>query len=409
MPWYLYLALKQLFPTRRFISFFSIVSIMGVTIGVAVLIGILSVMNGFGEQIRSKIVDFGGHVTIRGQGYIDAPRPIAEELQAMPEVAAANIGTRGVVMAQHQTIPVFPLMYGLDVNAEERVIPVEDYLLYGSLDDLGDDSVLLSAGVARDMRAGPGDTIEVFTPLMLEKMKADQLLLPRELEVVGIYETGYSEVDKNTMIVTLRLGQELYGMGNSAHDIVLRLHDKKLAAPVAQKLNETLPPPLEARTWLEINQGFLFVLQMERTLMMLVTFFTVIVAGFSIASSLFISVVRKTREIGLLGAMGGRPWQSSMIFVCQGLIIGVVGAALGFALAMVVLHFRDAIVAFIGRFSGQDDFMLQFYPLANLPVSYRWEDFALVGFFTLVTAVLAGLIPALRAAALRPSEALRNE
>lgn len=409
MPWYFYLAIKQLFPTGRVTSFFSLVSILGVTIGVAVLVCVLSVMNGFGHEIKSKLVDTGGHVTIRGQGFVSDPEEITAIAESQPEVAAANAVARGVVMAQHDNIPTFPVMYTIDVNAEQQVIPIEKYLIMGTLDDLDDESVFISSGVARSLRARTGDTLDVFTPLMLQKMKEDQLLLPRELEVAGVFETGFSEVDKNTILITLRLGRELYDLGGSAHEITVRLHERDKAPLVAEALNRQLPEPLEARTFLEINQGFLFVLQLERGLTMLITVFTVLVAAFSISSSLFTAVVRKTREIGLLGAMGGRPWQNAMIFTFQGVIVGLVGYVAGVTLALVLLTFRQDIVVGLGKIAGQDDFMLQYYPLANLPVHYRPDDFLLVALFTIGTAVLAGLIPALRAAKLRPSEALRNE
>jgi len=342
-------------------------------------------------------------------GFIEDPQPIIDLAQTYPEVEAVNAVARGVVMAQNQNIPAFPILYGVDVNAEKQVVALEDYLIGGTLDDLYDNTVFLSSGLARNLRASPGSVIDVFTPLMLEKMKADQVLLPRELEVAGIFETGFSDVDQNTMIITLRLAQELYGLGNSVHDVTMRLHDRNQAGAVATRLNEELPDPYQARTYLQLNEQFLSIIQMERTITMFISLFTVLVAAFSISSSLLTSVVRKTREIGLIGAMGGSAFGNAMIFTAQGIIIGCLGLVLGMGIAVGILSQRNEIIFLIGKIIGQDDFMTQYYPLAQLPVSYHLQDFVLVAFFAIGMAILGSFIPSMRAAKLRPAEALRNE
>src|SRR5690606_37023828 len=144
-------------------------------------------------------------------------------------------------------------------------------------------------------------------------------------------ETGYGAVDANTIVITLRLMQELYGLGNGVHGLSLRLDKGADPDSVAADLNKVLPPPAKAYSWLDINRDLLFVLQLEKTVMFFIILFIILVASFSIASSLLTSVVRKTREIGLLGALGGRPWQSAAIFCLQGFLIGFVGTVLGMA------------------------------------------------------------------------------
>jgi len=414
MPWYLYLALKQVFPTGRRVSFFACVSIVGVMLGVAVLIGVLSVMNGFQKQIREKIVDTGGHVTIVSNDLIRETGELVAFAEGYPEVVTAQAQAEGIVMMQHRNVPKFPALLSVDVSRAEQVIPVNEYLRSGELADLDDEGIFLSSILARELRAFVGDTVEVYTPLQVTRARYDEVLLPRELEVVGVFETGYAEVDQNLGIVTYRLMRDLYGLEGEAgeplaHRILVRLKDRDEAIRVATRMEEELGEPYRVLSWLELNENFFFVLALEKTILTIIILFIILVASFSIASSLLTTVVRKTREIGLIGALGGLPRENALVYTIQGLIIGVTGTALGALLAVGVLYFRDPIVLGIARVFGQEDFLLRFYQFSRLPVDYKASDFVTVVIAAVIISTLAGLVPAWRAARLRPSEALRNE
>lgn len=410
MPWYIYHALKQLFPSGRFFSFFSLMSIMGVMLGVCVLIIVQSVMNGFGEGIRQRLTETQGDIRIRSNEVIYDWGEVLDTVIAQEEVVGASPFAEGVIMIQHQNRPQFPFVRGVDPWSEEKVLPLESFLTVGKMEDFDDGGVILGEGLAYMLKAGPGSTLEVFTPLMLEALKKDEVLLPREFEVVGLFRTGSPQVDGNTMITTLRVMQELYGLEDGVHGLVLRLRPGQDAYEYSVDLErEVLRPGLEAVSWLESNEDFLFVIEQEKRVISFIIIFIILVASFSIAIALMMAVIRKTREIGLLVAMGGRPHQVAYSFCFQGFVIGLVGTVMGILMAMVCLHYRRGILsAYADVTNTQTNFLGQ-YDVYEIPVHYLASDFITVTCFALVISTLAGLLPALRAARLKPADALRSE
>lgn len=410
MPWYLYYAWKQLFPSGRFASFFSLMSIVGVMLGVCVLIIVQSVMNGFGEGIRERLVKTQGDIRIRSNEVIYDWEILMEQIQDQDEVLGVAPFAEGVVMLQHRNRPQFPMIRGMDPIAEETVIPLESFLTYGSLEEFDDDGVFLGEGLAQALRAGPGSTVEVFTPLMLERLKRDEVLLPREFTVIGLFRTGSLQVDGNMMISTLRVMQELYGLEDGVHGLALRLRSSEPADYFADKLEkELLGPNLKAVSWLESNREFLFVIENEKRVISFIIIFIILVASFSIAIALMMAVLRKTREVGLLVAMGARPHQVAFSFCLQGFVIGTIGTLLGIFMALVCLRYRGEILFGYARLTGAEVSFLGQYDVYEIPVHYLTSDFVQVTLFAIFTATLAGLLPALRAARLKPSDALRSE
>lgn len=410
MPWYLYHALKQLFPSGRFFSFFSLMSIMGVMLGVCVLIIVQSVMNGFGEGIRQRLTETQGDIRIRSNEIIYDWEDVLETLGEEAEVTGAAPFAEGVIMLQHQNRPQFPFVRGVDPWVEEEVVPLEKFLTLGSMEDFDDEGVFLGEGLAYALKAMPGSTVEVFTPLMLEALKNDEVLLPREFRVVGLFRTGSPQVDGNTMITTLRVMQELYGLDDGVHGIVLKLRPGQNAFEYSVDLErEVLRPGLEAVSWLESNEEFLFVIEQEKRVISFIIIFIILVASFSIAIALMMAVIRKTREIGLLVAMGARPYQVACSFCFQGFVIGFVGTVMGILMAVVCLHHRRQILSAYADITNTQTSFLGQYDVYEIPVHYLASDFITVTCFALVISTLAGLLPALRAARLKPADALRSE
>jgi lipoprotein-releasing system permease protein len=410
MPWYLYHALKQLFPSGRFFSFFSLMSIVGVMLGVCVLVIVQSVMNGFGEGIRSRLVETQGDIRIRSNEVVYDWEEQADLLLADEYVIGVAPFAEGVVMLQHENRPQFPMIRGIDPIAEEDVIPLQKFLTWGDLDDFDDDGVFLGEGLARTLKAGPGSVVEVFTPLMLERLKQDEVLLPREFTVIGLFRTGSPQVDGNTMISTLRVMQELYGLEDGAHGLVLKLRPGVKADRFSEELEASvLRPGLRAVSWIESNREFLFVIEQEKRVISFIIIFIILVASFSIAIALMMAVLRKTREIGLLVAMGGRPHQVAYSFCFQGFVIGTIGTVVGIVLALVCLHYRSPILAGYAWLTNSQVNFLGQYDVYEIPVHYLMSDFVVVTFFAVIISTLAGLLPALRAARLKPADALRSE
>lgn len=410
MPWYFYLAFKQLFPTGKRLSFFALMAIVGVMLGVMVLLVVQTVMNGFGEQLRSTVRDVGGDIRIESRGIMRDWDETLEALEAYDFIEAAAPHADGVVMMQHQNRPAFPGVRGIEYELEDKVVPLNEYMILGDLEELDDETVILGSGLARSIGASVGSTVEVYTPLMLERMKKNEILLPRELDVVGILETKYNPIDSNMILVSLRLMQELYGLGDGINGISAKLKpdiDPDVAAATIRA--DLQPKGLIVKSWMDAHEGYLFVLKMEKTMMFFIILFVILVASFSIASSLMTSVVRKIREIGLIGAMGGRSRHIAACFCVQGLFIGIVGAILGCLGGVLAIEFRNQIVGTFASITQSEATLVKFYQFSEVPAHYLFSDFVIIIICSVTIATLAGLLPAMKAARLKPAEALRNE
>ena len=409
MSWPFYLALKQLFPSGKRLPFFTLISVAGVGLGVALMLVSTSVMGGFGYQIKQMIIDTQGEVQIRGRGPIAATAAIEQAIARVPAVAASAPYAQGVVMLEFERRPAFPTIQGFDIERMRRVIPLERYLVAGTLDDLDDDSVILSALLASGLGVGVGDKISVYSPLMLERMKAQEVLLPREVRVAGIFRIGHQQLDSSTVLCSLRLMQDLYGLDKLIHGYNVRLQPGADPDAAVTALNAALPRLARALTWFEANADFQAVISFERNMIFFLLTFIIVVAAFSITSSLLVTVVRKTREIGLLGAMGGSAWHVAACFCVQGLLIGTGGTVVGLALGFGLLHYRNAVVQLIASLTMGQEVFVKFYQFSSLPAHTEAKDVIMIIVFSVVASTLAGLIPAWRAAKLKPVEALRSE
>lgn len=412
MKWWLYIALKQLFPTGKVVSFFAAVSLLGVALGVLGLFGTQSVMNGFHSEISLKLRDTTGDVIMRNYGRpMHSLETLKERLKSMPEVESVESVAQGPVMMVVNNVPVFPMLRSYDTISGECALPIREkkFVRMGSIDDLDDDSIILGQRLAASVGAGVGDKVDVFSPTMLDKIKRDEVPMAASLDVVGLLATDYSQVDSNIALVSLRRMRDLYNLGDGSHSIAIRLKEsaKDSAEAFAKKLvdEDIVPRSYYVTTWLGANEAFLRVIKMEKVMMSLIIFLIILVASFSICISLYTSVLRKTREIGLSAAMGARPLQIAATYCFQGFAIGLFGSILGLLLTFLLLHFRAPIAEFIvGR-----EALIEFYHFARLPVKYELKDALWACGFSIVLCTLAGFLPAIRAARLKESEAMRNE
>lgn len=410
MPWYLYLALKQLFPTgKRFGSFFFLMSVLGVALGVMVLVIVQSVMGGFGEVHRERMVETTGHIDLTGAGRPFELEPdLLDRLRASNPVLSLAPYAQGIVMAQHGSVPQVPTVYGIDPRMPDAY-GLTAMLIGGDLGELTDDTAVVSREFA--FRAGVviGDTLEIYTPRMLEGLNADEVILPLELEIVAMYQIEWNPDYAPGLIVTLRSLQDMYGLESSVHGFTVRLEDDADEFALAREWNDFLPGSVHAQTWKERWASFLWVLDLEKTMMLFINLVIVAVAVFAIAIAQLLNVLRKTREIGVLGAFGGRPRELWGLYCWQGLIIGTLGTALGIVMALGLLSVRDPIIESLSALTGTRDTLTEFYYFAHLPVKYSARDFVVISVAAIGLATLAGLVPAWRAARLKPAEAIRTE
>jgi len=409
MPWYFYLALKQLFPTGRKFPFFTAISVMGVSLGVGVLVIVTSVMGGFGYELRRMIVQTDGEVQVKSRAIMDDAPGMLRKVRATPGIVGATPYVAGPVMVLANGHPAFPMFRGIDLETVEGVANLQRFIRIGRLQDLDDDAVILSVEVAQQLGATAGDSIEIYSPLLIEKLKSDEIFLPRRFKVVGLFEIGHQHLDSTTIFGTIRAAQELYGLGQGAHGINVRLEPGVTEDEAVVRLNRVLPPGTQAFSWMQSWESFLWVLNLEKTINFFLLLFIVIIAAFSVMSSLLISVVRKTREIGLLGALGAKPREVALCFCVQAFIIGTTGTAIGVGLGFGVLAIRNHLVHGIARFLDREDTLRQFYQFTDLPAHTALPDLVFTVVAAILISTLAGLLPAWRAARLKPVEALRSE
>jgi lipoprotein-releasing system permease protein len=411
VPWFLYLAFKQLFPSGRRFPFFTFMSGLGIAVGVALLVVATSIMGGFGHGIRAMIVDTQGEIQIAGTTVIQDPAGLMARVEKLPGVAGVTPYARGIVLLLHENKPDYPAIIGVDLERVGKVIPLDRYMLQGRLDDLDDDSVILSATLAAKLGVRVGAEVQIVSPLIIEKLSNDEVMLPRNFRVAGIFQIGHQHLDRALVIAPLRLMQELYGLGRTVHGLNVRLKPGVDEYVTAADMNRTLfaVGPVRAWTWFESEADFQSIVRFEKYMIFFLLTFIVVVAALSIMSSLLISVVRKTREIGLLGALGGSSRDVALCFCAQGLLLGITGTLAGLGLAWAVLTYRNEIVQVLARLTVGPEVFQQFYGFVNLPSHTSTNDLVVVIVGSILASTLAGLVPAWRAAKLKPVEALRSE
>jgi lipoprotein-releasing system permease protein len=409
LPFELFLGLRYLKPKRTFVSVITLISLAGVTIGVWVLIVVIAVMSGFDRELREKLMGMNAHVTVMaGGGLLDHSDQVLQTILETPHVKAATPFAISVVLVEFERRAMTPYLKGIDPKREVTVSKLGTYIKEGSL-DLDGEKVLIGQDLASQCGIFLGDKITVYSPRNIEK-KGEEVYLPMELTVTGIFESGMYEYDVGLIFTSLETAQELYSLGNAVHGIEIRTDDPiNGAREVADTLNRKLPPPLRAQTWAQMNQRLLGAIQVEKSVMFFILTFIIIVAAFGIMSTLITVTVQKTREIGVMKALGAASGKILRIFVFQGFIVGVFGVAIGIGLGLLTVQNINPINHFLSQVVGIDLFPRDIYNFPTIPAFLTTRDLLTIGLSALVICTFAGLLPALRAARLEPVEALRYE
>lgn len=410
LPFSLFLAFKYLKPKRTFLSVISVISAIGVMLGVAVLIIVLSVMSGFDDMWREKILGFDAHILITQPEIIDEPEEMAKKVGNISGVAAVAPCVQGLVFVQHDDLVYTPLMRGVDIEAEKRMGRLPEYMVSGVF-DLSEDQVIVGRELARRLRLKVGDKLLVFSPQTFVA-KGDEITLPLEMTVAGIFEIGMWEYDIGFILLPLAAARELYGIESGVHALRVMTSDPYQAGKVGRQIAGALRneyDSISVQTWMELNRQLFDALRVEKNMMFFLLIFIVLVAAFGITNSLIIVVVQKTKEIGLLKAVGFSSGSVMRVFLWQGWIQGIIGTAFGVALGLVVLYYRNAIMRALSVLFNLELFPKELYHLSEIPAHTAFRDVLLVALLSVAICTLAGLLPAWRAAKLEPAEALRYE
>ena len=422
----LFLALRYLKPKRTFLSIITLVSILGVTLGIMVLILVISVMTGFEQELRRKVIGFDAHVIVSNGGVLEKWEATAEQAMKNPHVKAAAPFVQGPVIVEYQNRRLAPKIRGVDAELERKVVNVADFIVDGSY-DLDGNKTVIGSELARELGVGIGENVTVFSPGNFNQILDEldriqrsgdkstdvsalkQMILPTELEVAGIFESGRYLYDSEFLLVPLHIGQELYNLGGGAHGLALATTDPYLANSVRDELNASLPRPHFAMSWIDMNKQIFDAIRMERNVMFFLLMFIILVAAFGIMNTLITVTVQKTREIGVMKALGAQTHQIIGVFVAQGMVVGVFGTLTGLAMGITMVQYRNEVSRFLSSALNIEIFPASVYQFSEIPAEIVTSDVVLICVSAFAICSLAALIPAWFAARLDPVKALRHE
>lgn len=421
LPFELFLALRYLRPKRTFVSVITLISILGVALGVAVLIIVISVMSGFDHDLREKILGFNAHLTVSQAGSLMKNYPaVADKIRANKNVRGVSPFVLGPVLVETQgdanrpALQDAPMLRGIDPATEGKVSRLPADMVAGKF-DLSGRGLIVGADFASSLRLAVGDHLSVYSARQIKKMKAahdrkqDEAILPDDYEVRGIFDAGYYEYNARVVVTSLDNAQDLYDLNDSVHGLFVMLNDPYQAAAVKAQLAPMLGDDYVVTTWMEQSSGILNALIVEKNVMFYLLFFIVLVAALCILSAQITFVIQKTREIGMLKALGASKLQISGIFLAQSAIIGVIGVVSGYGLGMLAVTYRNEFLHFMRRATGWELFPASVYGFGELPALITPSDVAIICFGSFVICIFGGLLPAVRAGSLKPVEALRYE
>ncbi len=379
---------------EKLISLISVISILGVAIGVMALIVVIAVMTGFDQDLRDKIVGNYSHITLTSYKAIDDSEygDIIKKIAKNPRVKGISPYIQGQVLVNEGN-RIFALsVKGIDPDKETQVTKIEQYIIKGDIRSLRDDGVIIGKELAAHLGLGLNSNLKVSSPLGKQY----------NLKIVGIFNSGMYDYDMNLIFTHLSAAQEMLGLPNQVSTIAIKLDNLYSADKVRQQLAGTLGFNYSLKTWMEANQNFFAALKLEKLTMFIILTLIILVASFNIISTLIVMVVEKTKDIGILKAIGMTSSNVRKIFTYEGLIIGTLGTLLG-AIGGITLCALLKKYQFIKLPSD-------IYYIDRLPVSIElWPDIILIILSAMVIVLISTIYPANKASQLKPVEALRYE
>ena len=396
---------------NRFIGINSLVSMIGIFVGVWALIVVLSVMNGFQKEVRTRILGVASHVQISSiDNRLPDWRSIAALAAQHPRVRATAPFVQAQAMLAAGQAVRGAVVRGILPEEEEKVADIGQHMRSGSLADLrpGEFGVVLGADLARGLGVLPGDKLALVAP---QGLVTPAGVIPRlkQFTVVGSFEVGMADADAGLALVHLRDAQTLYQLGDAVSGVRLRLDDLFAARSVARELMARLPQNVFASDWTRSHANFFRAVEIEKRMMFIILTLIILVAAINIISTLVVAVTDKQADIAILRTLGAAPGSVMQIFIVQGMVIGIAGTLIGAGLGIVTALNIDVIVpaiesAFNIKFLSKD-----VYLIPELPSDLQAGDVGAIVLMALGLSFFATLYPSWRAARVNPAEALRYE
>ena len=379
---------------EKFISLISLISVLGVAIGVAALIIVIAVMTGFDNDLRDKIVGNYSHIVISGNDLLSkqAYDELVKKVASNPHVRGISPNIDGQVLIREANRYFVIKLRGIDPLTESTVSQLDQYLLFGSLNKLDKDSVIIGKELAAYLGAGLNSNLKIFAPTGKQYT----------LKIAGIFKSGMYEYDASLGFCDIKTAQEIFAMPDKFMSVAIKLDDIFLADQVREELSNALGYNYNLRTWSEIMPNFFAALKLEKFVMFVLLTLIILVASFNIISMLIVLVKDKTKDVGILKALGINSKQIRNIFALEGIIIGGLGTLSGAGLGI----FLCALLKKYQFIKLPADT----YYLDRLPVAIElWPDIVLIILAAMAITIAAAVYPAIKAGKLKTIEALRYE
>jgi len=413
LPYELLVGLRYTRAKRRnqFVSFISMISMLGIALGVAALIVVLSVMNGFQTELRGRILAVVSHVQISGAtGEMSDWQHVAEQSVQQPGVLAAAPYVQAQGMLSYGQSVRGAIVRGVLPDLEDKVADFRTHMKEGKLDTLVPEAfnIVLGSELARALGVGVGDKVTLIAP---QGVVTPAGVVPRlkTFTVTGLFEVGMFEYDSGLALIHMSDAQRLYRMDDRVSGVRLKLEDLFKAPLIVQQLAGRLDTAAYISDWTRSHANFFRAVAIEKNMMFIILSLIVAVAAFNIVSTLVMAVTDKQADIAILRTLGASPGSIMSVFMVQGALIGFIGLGLGVLGGVTLALNVDVVVPFIERVLGTQLMSKEVYYISNLPSELQWRDVITITAVSFVLSLVATIYPSWRASRVNPAEALRYE